>query len=173
MLEKLAGTYMDKIGFGNQPYLLYQHNDAGHPHLHIVTTNIKPDGKRIELHNLGKNQSEKARKEIELSFGLVKADNKKQQYQIKPVDALKIQYGKSETKRSITNVLNAVLNTYKYSSLPELNAVLKLYNVAADRGAEDSQTFQKNGLLYRILDDKGNKVGVPIKASLIYNKPTL
>jgi hypothetical protein len=172
-LEKIAVAYMDKVGFGNQPYLLYQHFDAGHPHLHIVTTNIKADGKRIELHNLGKNQSEKARKEIEISFKLIKAQNKKPQYEIKPVDALKIRYGKSETKRSITNVLDAVLNTYKYSSLHELNAVLKLYNVAADRGSEDSRTFKNNGLLYRILDDKGNKIGVPVKASLIYNKPTL
>lgn len=172
-LKQIAGRYMDKIGFEDQPFLLYEHLDAGHPHLHIVTTNITSAGKRIALHNLGKNESEKARKEIEDEFGLVKAGNKKQQYDLKPIDALKVQYGKAETKRSITNVLDAVLNTYKYASIPELNAVLKLYNVAADRGSEDSRIFQKNGLLYRILDEKGNKVGVPIKASLIYNKPTL
>ena len=69
--------------------------------------------------------------------------------------------------------MDAILPAYKYSSLPELNAVLKLYNIVADRGGENSRTFKNNGLVYRILDDKGQKVGIPIKASDIYNKPGL
>ena len=172
-LEGIATTYMDKIGFGNQPYLVYEHSDAGHPHIHIVTTNIQADGKRRALHNIGRNQSEKARKEIEKLFGLIKAEGRKQSIENKVTNSQKVQYGKSETKRAITNVLDTVINQYKYTSLPELNAVLKLFNVQADRGSEDSRTFQKKGLLYRILDDKGNKIGIPIKASLIYSKPTL
>ena len=62
---------------------------------------------------------------------------------------------------------------YKYSSLAELNALLKLYNVIADRGEKDSKIFEHHGLVYRVLDKNGNKIGVPIKASAIYNKPTL
>jgi hypothetical protein len=172
-LKEIADTYLQKIGFTGQPYLLYQHHDAGHPHVHILTTNIKADGKRIELHNLGKNQSEKARKEIEKSFGLVMAEDSKQQaYELKPINVQKVQYGRSETKRAITNVLDAVLKNYKYTSLPELNAVLQQYNVAADRGSEKSRVYKNKGLTYRILDGNGKKLGVPIKASDFYNKPT-
>lgn len=58
-----------------------------------------------------------------------------------------------------------VLNQYKYSNLPELNAVLKQCNIMADRGSEDSKIFQTRGLVYRILDQEGNLIGVPIKAS--------
>jgi hypothetical protein len=174
-LKKIANVYMDKIGFGDQPFLVYQHHDAGHPHIHIVSTNIKSNGRRIELHNIGRNQSEKARKEIEEDFKLIKAESKKQlqSEKLKPVNAQKIQYGKSETKRAITNVLDHVVKNYKYTSLAELNAVLRLYNVEADRGAEKSRTWQHHGLVYRVLDDEANKIGVPIKASSIYNKPTL
>ena len=82
-------------------------------------------------------------------------------------------YGKAETKRAITNVLEHVLPTYKYASLAELNAVLQQYNLMADRGKENSRIYNTNGLVYRILDGRGKKVGVPIKASLIYNSPTL
>jgi len=176
--EKLIGIasiYMEKIGFGNQPYLIYQHLDAGHPHMHIVTTNIQHNGKRISLHNLGKNQSAKARKEIETVFNLVKAkDHKKEKSEeITPLDLRRLTYGKSPTKSGITNVLDAVLPKYKYASLAELNAILKLYNLVADRGKEGGIIFKKNGLVYRILDEKGNKIGVPIKASSIHNKPTL
>lgn len=174
-LQQIADTYMQRIGFGSQPYLVYQHHDAGHPHIHIVTTNIQRNGKRIKMQNIGRNQSEKARKEIEKEFKLVRAQDHqlKEAYAIKPVNVQKIQYGKSDTRRAITNVLDAILPTYKYASLPELNAVLKQYNIVADRGKEGSRLYNSKGLMYRILNNKGEKVGIPIKASLIYNKPTL
>lgn len=173
-LKEISETYLQKIGFANQPYLLYQHNDAGHPHVHIVTTNIKADGRRIELHNLGKVQSEKARKEIENDYGLVKAENMKSKpYELKSAYTQKVQYGKADSRRAIANVLNGVLNTYRYTSVAELNAVLQQYNVMADRGSEGSRVHKNHGLFYRILDEKGNTIGVPIKASSFYNKPTL
>jgi hypothetical protein len=174
-LAQIASTYMKKIGFGDQPYLVYQHLDAGHPHLHIVTTSIQGNGKRIDTYNIGRNQSERARKEIEQSFGLVKASARKvvQVQGPTPVNVTRVKYGLSETKRSITNVLDAVLNSYKYSSLAELNAILKQYNVMADQGYKEGRIYRNRGLTYRVLDTAGNKTGVPIKASSIYSKPTL
>jgi hypothetical protein len=174
-LLEIAGVYMQKLGFGEQPYLVYQHYDAGHPHLHLVTTNIEANGKRIDLHHLGIRKSEPARKEIEKMFGLVVADDRKRQqaFRLKPIDARKVQYGRTETKRAITNVLDAVLDRYYYTSLPELNAVLRQYNIMVDRGSENSKIFKGGGLVYRILDEDGKPVGVPIKASDFYQKPTL
>jgi hypothetical protein len=99
----------------------------------------------------------------------VKAENKEtRKYELKSAYTQKIPYGKSDSRKAIANVLEAVLNTYKYSSLPELNAVLQQYNVLADRGSESSRVYKHQGLLYHILDDKGNKTGVPIKASSFY-----
>ncbi len=174
-LAEIANTYMNKIGFGKQPYLVYQHQDAGHPHIHIVTIKVRADGSRIDIHNIGRNQSEKARKEIEQSFGLKRAEDSKQRqlYALKAVNVQKVQYGKFDTKRAITNVLEVVLNTYKYTSLPDLNAVLQQYNIMADHGNENSRIYKNNGLTYRIIDEKGNKIGVPIKAIDFYNQPTL
>jgi hypothetical protein len=170
-LNEIAADYMDKIGFGDQPYLIYQHIDAAHPHLHIVTTNIQEDGRRISIHNLGKNQSETARKEIEEKYGLVKAGSTtKQELQTTLNKAV---YGKSETKRTIDNIVGEVMKRYKFSSLTEFNAVLRQYNVMADRGREGMLMYEKNGLRFSLLDSKGNKVGVPIKASALYSKPTM
>jgi hypothetical protein len=174
-LRAIAEMYMQKIGFGNQPYLVYHHHDAAHPHLHIVSTNIRYDGSRISLHNLGKIQSEDARKEIEKEFNLVQAEDRKLSEALKlyPVHAQKLSYGKSELKRSITNVLLQVIDKYKYASLAELNAILRLYNIEADRGAVGTRMHERNGLQYRVLDQEGNPAGVPIKASSFYFKPTL
>ncbi|HEY8658713.1 MAG TPA: relaxase/mobilization nuclease domain-containing protein [Hanamia sp.] len=174
-LIEIASVYMDKIGFGEQPFLIYKHEDAGHPHIHIVSTTIKNDGGRINTHNIGRNQSEKARKEIELQYGLIKAERQQQLLKpgIKPVDAEKAVYGKSETKRSISNVVDAVFSQYKFTSLPEFNAALKQFNVVADRGKEEGRIYKNRGLVFRIIDGDGNKVGVPIKASSIGCKPIL
>ncbi|HYF70255.1 MAG TPA: relaxase/mobilization nuclease domain-containing protein [Ohtaekwangia sp.] len=171
----IADTYMTSIGFGDQPYLVYQHFDAAHPHLHIVTTNIKEDGGRIDFHNIGRNASEEARNLIEKEFGLVQAQSKpkKEQQFVRPIDVQKVTYGKSETKRSISNAVRMVTHSYKYTSLPELNAILRQYNVMADRGREGTQMFDKKGLLYSLVDDKGKRIGIPVKASAIYGKPTL
>ena len=69
--------------------------------------------------------------------------------------------------------MGAVFSQYKFTSLPEFNAALKQFNVVADRGKEDGRIFKNCGLIYRILDADGNKVGVPIKASSIGCKPIL
>ena len=174
-LIEIASVYMDKIGFGEQPFLIYKHEDSGHPHIHIVSTTIKEDGSRINTHNIGRNQSEKARKEIEQMYGLIKAERQQQLMKpgIKPVDLTKVIYGKSETKRSISNVVGAVFSQYKFTSLPEFNAALKQFNVVADRGKEEGRIYRNRGLVYRILDADGNKIGVPIKASSIGSKPIL
>jgi hypothetical protein len=174
-LTQIAKAYMEKIDFGAQPFLVYQHHDAGHPHIHILTTTIKADSKRIDTYNIGRNQSEIARKELEKTFELVPAQRKKEflLMGIPAVDVQKVHYGKSETLRSISNVLDAVINKFKYTSLAELNALLAQYNVRAERGAETGIVYQTGGLYYRLLDERGNVTGVPIKASQIYSKPTL
>lgn len=127
-LRAIASEYMERIGFGEQPFLVYKHNDAGHPHLHISTVKIRPDGSKIDMQNIGKLKSEPARIELEKKYGLIKAeDHKKDLTSIKPVDARKVMYGKIDTKRAIGNVLAEVLSKFKFTSLPELNAVLNLY----------------------------------------------
>ncbi|MES3019622.1 MAG: relaxase/mobilization nuclease domain-containing protein [Bacteroidota bacterium] len=171
-LSEIASKYMEIIGFGNQPYLVYQHQDAGHPHIHIVTTNIKPTGDRISLHNLGRTKSEEARKMIELQYGLIPASKVEILKQETP-HLRKVVYGKDDTKRAISNVVRGVISSYKFTSLPELNAALSYYNVIADRGSKESRMYAKNGLLYWALDNGGKKTGIPIKASSIYGSPTL
>ncbi|WP_184551000.1 relaxase/mobilization nuclease domain-containing protein [Mucilaginibacter sp. FT3.2] len=174
-LQQIAAAYMEKIGFGDQPYLVYQHKDTSHEHVHIVTTNMQAHGKRIDIHNIGKLISEPARKELEIAYNLVKAEGNdlKEALGIKPIHIEKAVYGKTPTKRAITNIVTEVANTYKFTTVAELNAVLKQFNIIADRGREDTLMFEKKGLIYSILDKEGNKVGIPFKASSLNGKPTL
>ncbi len=175
LLQEIADRYMEGICFGDQPFLVYRHDDAAHLHMHIVTTNITSGGARIDLHDIGKKLSEPARKAIENEFKLVKAESKlfKAQSGIKPADLEQAKYGRLPTKRAISNVITAVARDYKFSSLAEYNAVLKGFNVVALRGEKHTAMFEKKGLMYALLDEKGIPIGVPIKASSFYSKPTL
>jgi len=174
-LMDIAQNYMSEIGFGEQPYLVYQHFDAAHPHIHIVSVKVKPDGKRIDMQNIGRNQSETARIKIEKDFNLIKAQGREKEIynELKPIDTAGVQYGKIQSKKAVSRVIDFVLDNYQFKSLAQLNAVLNLYNVSASRGSETSRTFKAGGLIYRIIDSDGKYTGVPIKASDFYNKPTL
>jgi hypothetical protein len=170
-LERIACSYMQRIGFGDQPYLVYEHFDAAHPHLHIVSTNIQRNGKAINLHNLGRLRSEPARKEIEKEFKLVHASDKSRKAKTTTVSVS--QYGKVETKRAIANAVGFVTRSYRYTSVAELNAVLRQFNIAAHQGSEGSIMFRKGGLVYSFIDENGKPKGIPIKASALHFKPTL
>ena len=176
--EKLIGIakdYMEGIGFKEQPYLVYQHFDAGHPHLHVVTTNIRDNGDPINLHFIGLKKSEPTRKAINEKYGLMKAEGRKRE-QLDPMRADPpevLQYGKRPTVEAITDVLYYVLHHYRYRDLMELNAVLQLYNLRANPGKPGGRIHAHDGLLYRMLDNKGKYIGNPVKASAIYFNPGL
>jgi hypothetical protein len=55
----------------------------------------------------------------------------------------KLEYGKAELKRSIANVLKQTINLYNYNSLAQFNAVLRQYNVMADRGRKEVLRTEK------------------------------
>ncbi|MBC9909110.1 relaxase/mobilization nuclease domain-containing protein [Chitinophaga varians] len=171
-LRHIAGDYMRRIGFGDQPYLVYLHKDAAHQHLHIISTNIAKSGKAISFHNLARDKSEPARKDIEKLFNLVVAQGRQHNNGLLVI-LEPVYYGKNETKAAISNIVREVAETYKYTSLQEFDALLKQFNVTIDRGSAGSITRQRGGLLYSIVDADGNKIGVPVKASDIYTKPVL
>lgn len=174
-MQAIARDYMDKIGFSAQPFLVYQHFDAKHPHIHIITTNVTAKRKAISLHNIAKDRSEPARKAIELQYDLVQAESRKQFAQKPPtaMELLPAVYGKSETKHVITNIVTDVLQSYMFASLAEYNAILREFNIVADRGQPGSRQYDKGGLVYSLLDDQGGRTGLSIKASDIYGAPTL
>jgi len=171
----IASAYMEGIGFGDQPYLVYYHTDTQAPHLHIVTTLIDANGVRIETHNIGQDKSAPTRLEIEERFGLIKAKGRRNKDELResPGRLKKINYGVVETYRSVSEVVQAVTSQYVFTTIGELNAILKQYNVFAETGKKGSKTAGNRGLYYRVLDEDGKPLGVPIKASDLPGKPTL
>src|ERR1019366_8101340 len=87
--------------------------------------------------------------------------------------AQRVLYGQASLKHAISDVLTTVIDQYSYTSLQELNAVLHVYNVKANRGGESSEMHRHKGLLYHAINEQGRQVGKSIKASAFLLKPTL
>jgi len=168
----IARQYMKEIKLADQPYLVYRHYDTIHPHLHLVTTNIQPDGERLNLSKTDYYHSVQLTRTIERERNLTLSGSW-QRHEHKVGHAAKIKYGEMPTMTSLNNVLEKVIPLYKYTSIDELNAVLRLYNVEAYRGKEDSRLHQIHGLVYRILREDGRPVGRYVQASRFDSKPTL
>ncbi|WP_165446948.1 relaxase/mobilization nuclease domain-containing protein [Olivibacter jilunii] len=165
----IAGDYMQGIGFGDQPYLVYRHKDAAHPHIHIVTTKIKADGLAIDTQHIGRDVSRPLSRRLEEKYGLVKAIKGESLYTLKPIDMEKVEYGKFPIRNTIQNILSHTLKNYRLGSLHELNALLGLYNVRATRGEEGSRVHKHRGLFYQVYNpETGKAIGRPIKSSRIF-----
>ena len=177
-MVNIAAQFMKDIGFEDQPWLVYRHIDAGHPHLHIVTTNIRLDGSRISNDLRSPHRLKEICQYIEIRHNLMRA--RRQGLRLPDVPPgqgpeypKRLKYGEMPTKTGIAQVLEHTINKYTYTSLDHLNALLGLYNVRVDRSSAQGAMYPGEGLYYRIIDAEGKKMGAPIKASALYSRPTL
>jgi hypothetical protein len=177
-LIRIADEFMHGIDFGDQPWLLYKHIDAGHPHVHIVTTNIRPDGSRILNDLRAPNRLMKLCHQIEEKHQLtpvmptsepVAADKKPSVKKVQIGEQM-ASYGRMPTSTQLRNISRYVNRSFSFTTFEAYNAVLSLYRVRADRGHPDSPMYHAGGLYYRMIDQEGKKIGAPIKASK-FNEP--
>ncbi len=173
-MRMICKEYMDRMGLGKHPYLVYRHWDAVHAHAHIVSTSIRKDGRRMDLWQQQFFQSLSISRELEKKYGLYQAGKRVPNEEwARKHPAQKIVYGKTPLRPTMNAVLERVLDNYTYTSLEELNALLRGYNLVASRGSENSVTHRRHGLLYYPLKASGKKEDVYIKASALSGKPTL
>ena len=67
-LMELAEKYMDKMGYGQQPFIVYRHDDTCNTHVHIVSVCIDDEGRKIN-DSYEHRRSMAACRELEQEFG--------------------------------------------------------------------------------------------------------
>ncbi|WP_431129947.1 relaxase/mobilization nuclease domain-containing protein [Flagellimonas flava] len=67
-LVEYAKLYLEKMGYGNNPYLIYFHNDTNNNHVHMVSTRIDGNGKKIN-DSFEKVKSQEILKEFGIDYG--------------------------------------------------------------------------------------------------------
>ena len=160
-LQNIAREYLEKLGFGNQPYLVFKHEDIDRHHLHIVTVNVDENGKRLNRDFLYR-RSDRIRRELEQKYGLHPAEHKNVRLEnpLRKVDTFV-----GDVKKQVGNIVKAISGQYRFQTMGEYCALLSLYNMTVEEVHGNVRGREYHGLVYSATDDKGNKVGNPFKSS--------
>lgn len=158
--EILAREYLDKLGFGDQPFVIYKHEDIDRHHIHIVTVNVNEQGKRLNQAFLFR-RSKAITNELEQKYNLHKAQREK----VSPDTPIKKLDPSGDIKRQVQNTVKLVSMRYKFQTLGEYNAILSLYNIRCEPTDGRVNGREYNGLVYFAMNDNGDTVSTPFKAS--------
>ena len=157
---RLAHEYMEKMGFGDMPYLVFKHEDIDRHHIHIVALRVRPDGTCISDRN-NFYRSKDICRELEKKYGLKLAERQK----ITPDMSIKKIDPNGDIKRQVANTVKMVGMRWKFQSMGEYNAILGLYNVRCEQTDGRVNGREYHGLVYFALGDAGKPIAAPFKAS--------
>jgi hypothetical protein len=172
-LSEIAEEYMQKTGYGDQPFIVYKHEDIERRHLHIVSLRVDENGRKMN-DKFEYRLSMQVCRGLEEKYGLVPAERKL------PLESLpfkKVEYEKGDLKHQIANVIRPVAESWHFQSFREYRALLSLFNVAVEEVSTprgrlyndfwDLEAHREvRGVVYSALNEKGEKVGNPFNSSL-------
>ena len=160
-LTQIAKEYMEALGYGKQPYIVFKHCDIAREHIHIVSLRVDSEGKKIN-DRFEKRRSKKITDALEKRFGLIPSSKVSEKA---VTETPKVDIDRGNIKEQVASTLRMVLKHYKFCSLGELNAILGKYNLAVEEVKTEFRGKKYDGLVYVPTDDKGDKVSTPINAS--------
>ena len=162
-LADIAQEYMQKLGYGNQPYLVYKHEDIDRHHIHIVGLRVDENGKPLN-DKFEHRRSKQITRELEKKYNLHPAEKKER---TERPELKKVDYAAGDVKHQIGNAVKGACYGYLFQSFGEYKALLACYNVYAEEVKGEINGTPYQGIVYSAMNDKGEKVGNPVKASRI------
>ena len=160
-LTQIAKEYMEELGYGKQPYIVFKHNDIAREHIHIVSLRVDSQGRKINDKYEGR-RSKKITNALEKKYNLIPSSKVSDRT---TKETPKVDTTQGNIKEQVANTVRSAMKHYTFCSLGELNAVLRKYNLAVEEVKTEYRGKRYDGLVYVPTDDKGNKVSTPIHAS--------
>lgn len=163
-LREIANEYMQKMGYGEQPYIVFKHKDISREHLHIVSPRVDEQGRKIsDSHEYDRSMS--VMRALERKYGL--HPSVKGEEQADRLGLRKVNYKEGNVKQQISSVVRSCLRNYRCSSYGEFRTLLERFNVSVEErtGTVDGRSYA--GMVYGALTDDGYGIGTPIKSSKI------
>lgn len=159
-LTEIAREYMDKMGFGDMPYMVYKHTDINRHHMHIVALRVRTDGSCISDKN-NFYRSKEITRELERKYGLKTAEREK----VTPETPLLKIDPSGDLKKQVASVVKIVGMRYRFQTIGEYNAVLGLFNVRCENTDGRVNGREYHGLVYFALGEDGQPIAASFKAS--------
>lgn len=161
--RQIAKDYMERMGYGEQPYVVFKHTDIERTHIHIVSTCVDRYGKKIP-DTFEKLRSMDACRALEQKYNLIPATEKQRtgnDQLFRPVD-----YNAGDIKSQIASVVRHLPKYYQYQTLGAYNALLSMFNITAEEVKGELHGQSRHGIVYFALNEHGEKASNPFKSSL-------
>ena len=163
-LTQIAQEYMQALGYGEQPYIVFKHNDIEREHIHIVSLRVNSAGEKIN-DKFENRRSKRITDHLERKYGLIPSTPSKEQKTNSPASQENLT---SDNIRSeIAQTLRGVLMHYHFCSLGEFKAILGAYQLTIEEVKNTYRGREYNGFVYAPTDEAGNKLCPPLHASKI------
>ena len=162
--REIAREYMERMGYGNQPYIVFKHKDIDRQHLHVVSLRVDENGHKLP-HDFEARRSMEILRDLERKYNL--HPSVKGEEQADKVGLHKVNYREGNVKQQISSIVRSCLRNYKCSSYGEFRTLLELFNVSVEErtGTIDGRNYA--GIVYGALTDDGYGIGTPFKSSRI------
>ena len=160
-LVQIAKEYMEALGYGKQPYIVFKHNDIAREHIHIVSLRVDNRGRKIN-DKFEKRRSKKITDALEQKYNLIPSSKVSGKLE---AETPKVDVDRENIKEQVASILRVVLKHYHFCSLGEFNVILNKYNLTVEEIKTEFRGKKYDGLVYVPTDDKGDKVSSPIHAS--------
>ena len=164
-LRTIAREYLCRLGYGDQPFIVFKHRDIAREHIHLVSTRVRHDGSKIR-DTMEHVRSTRIMRSLEAKFGLLPSGHsqKKEDVSAQP-SAVDIDAG--DIKRQVAAAVQYVLGQYAFQSVGEMNLLLARFRVTAEEVKTERKGRPFDGIVYAATDADGHKICTPIKASEI------
>ena len=117
----LAQEFMEKFGYGNQPYIVWLHEDIDRKHMHIVSVRINEKGEKID-HNREAIRAQNICRDMEVKYGLHPTLGEHSEREL--LSLQKVDYPKGDVKAQVKHTARTLLECYNCHSLAEYNTLL-------------------------------------------------
>ena len=161
-LSRIAREYMEALGYGAQPYIVFRHNDIPRAHIHIVSLRVDSDGQKIN-DRFERRRSKRITDALEAKFGLLPSRKKK----VVSAQPSAVDINAGDIKRQVAATVQYVLGRYAFQSVGEMNQLLTRFRVTAEEVKTERKGRPFDGIVYAATDADGHKICTPIKASEI------
>lgn len=163
-LTQIAQEYMQALGYGEQPYIVFKHNDIAREHIHIISLRVNSAGEKIN-DKFENRRSKRITDHLERKYGLIPSTPSKEQRTNAPAPQENLT---SDNIRSeIAQTLRGVLEHYHFCSLGEFKAIIGDCQLTVEEVKNTYRGKEYNGLVYAPTDEAGNKLCPPLHASKV------
>lgn len=116
-LASLAEKWLEKMGYGGNPSLIIFHSDTPNNHVHLVSTRVRPDGKKVD-DRFERRRAQQYLRELMVARGRQQADIKRKE-----------------------------LEAYRFSTLAQFRLLLERSGFQARLKDKQLLTFHQGGLI--------------------------